>query len=213
MGGQRSGEIGQPSLRERQRAEREVLILHEAERLLREESYEGLVMERLAERVGVSKGTLYQHFAKKEDLVGAVFMRGLTRVGEQLTAYVADSGRPVVERLGAFLTTLIEGDLAWMSSISGPQKHEIVAALVDHADLQEARERFFAELSTLIRQGQTSRELDAAIPAPIAARFLLSLVIAQGGPGLPGDAAEDCREFAALAVRFYFHGLCAQPTP
>jgi len=37
MGGQRSGEIGQPSLRERQRAEREVLILHEAERLLREE--------------------------------------------------------------------------------------------------------------------------------------------------------------------------------
>ncbi|MGH2390317.1 MAG: TetR/AcrR family transcriptional regulator, partial [Chloroflexota bacterium] len=82
------------SLRERQRAEREHLILDEAEKLLSEEGYEGLVMERLAERVGISKGTIYQHFDKKEDLFGAIILRGLQRMDEQLTRHLADGAQP-----------------------------------------------------------------------------------------------------------------------
>jgi AcrR family transcriptional regulator len=200
-------ETARPSLRERQRAEREQLILHEAESLLREEGYEGLVMERLAERVGVSKGTIYQHFDKKEDLFGAIILRGLERMDEQLTIHLADSTRPVAARLGAVLTLLIEGNTAWMSSITSPQRHELAAALGDHPGLRDAHARFFAGLRTLILQGQEHGEFDPSIPAPIAARFLLSLVGARSGFAQPGDAIMPGEEFAALAVRFYFHGL------
>ncbi len=50
------------SHRERQRAEREVLILNEAERVLSEHGYHELIMEQLADRVGIAKGTIYLHF-------------------------------------------------------------------------------------------------------------------------------------------------------
>jgi TetR/AcrR family transcriptional regulator, fatty acid metabolism regulator protein len=205
-------EIRPPSLRDRQRAERELLILAEAERLLREEGYEGLVMERLADSVGVSKGTLYQHFAKKEDLVGAILLRSTARVNEQLTLLSADGARLVVERLGAVLALLIEGDVAWMSTITHPQKHELAAALENLPGLRDGFTRFFNGLCSLILQGQTTGELDATIPAPIAARFLVSLARAQSGPALGGQVTVSGQEFVAMAVRFYFHGLRAQPT-
>jgi len=204
-------ETARPSLRERQRAEREQLILHEAERLLREEGYEGLVMDRLAEQVGISKGTIYQHFDKKEALVGAIMLRGLERMSEQLTVQLADSARPAAPRLEAVLTLLVEESTAWMSIITSPRRHELAAALGDHPGLRDARARFFEGLGTLILQGQAQGEFDPALPAPVAARFLLALVGARGGPALPGEAAVPGEEFAALAVRFYFHGLSLHP--
>ncbi|MGH2409019.1 MAG: TetR/AcrR family transcriptional regulator [Chloroflexota bacterium] len=204
-------ETARPSLRERQRAEREQLILHEAERLLREEGYDGLVMDRLAEQVGISKGTIYQHFDKKEALVGAIILRGLERISEQLAIQRADSERPAAPRLEAILTLLVEESTAWMSIITSPKRHELAAALGDHPGLRDARTRFFDGLRTLILQGQERGEFDPAIPAPIAARFLLSLVGARAGFAQPGDPVLPGEEFAALAVRFYFHGLSLHP--
>jgi AcrR family transcriptional regulator len=206
--GLRTAEPVQPSLRERQRAEREQLILQEAERLLRDEGYEGLVMERLAERVGISKGTVYQHFAKKEDLVGAIILRSLERIDQQTTSHLADSTQPAAARLSALLSFLIEGDTAWMSTMASPQKQELADALRDHPGLRDAFTRFFEGLCTLIAQGQSNGEFDPAIPAPIAARFLAALVRAQGAPVL-GAATVSPEDFASLAVRFSLHGLSA----
>ncbi len=203
--------LKQPTLAQRQRAERESLILAEAERLLGTEGYEGLVMDRLAELVGISKGTLYQHFANKEDLVGAVILRGLAHLDVRISRLTADVSRPVIERLSAVLTDLIEGDIAWMSTMIGPQKHALSDALANHPGLRDAFIRFFDVLCTLIRQGQASGELDPTIPASVAARFLLSLVRARSGRSFPGETAVSRKKFSALAVRFYVHGLQMNP--
>jgi AcrR family transcriptional regulator len=199
------------SLRDRQRAERELLILAEAERLLSAEGYDGLVMERLAELVGVSKGTLYQHFAKKEDLVGAIMLRGVARVGEHLTRLIVDEAQPAAERVGSVLTMLLESDLAWMSTIAGPQRHELSSALADHPGLREAFTQFFDGLCTLILQGHASGEFDPAIPAPIAAHFVMALASPKGRAMQRMNSTVSSEEFAALAVRFYLNGLCLHP--
>ncbi|HXT37964.1 MAG TPA: hypothetical protein VN837_20505, partial [Chloroflexota bacterium] len=123
----------------------------------------------------------------------------------------ADSERPVAPRLEAVLTLLVEESTAWMSIITSPRRHELAAALGDHPGLHDARARFFDGLRALILQGQEQGEFDPALPAPVAARFLLALVGARGGPALPGEAAVPGEEFAALAVRFYFHGLSLHP--
>lgn len=200
----------QPSLRMRQRAERERLILDEAERMLAEQGYDGLIMELLAERVGISKGTIYQHFVKKEDLFGAIIARGLGRVEAQLTAHLENLEQPTTVRLTAILTSLIDSHPAWMSAVAGPQKHDLAAALAHHPGLRVAFEQFIEKLSALIRQGQERHELDATIPAAIAARFLLSLVRARGGPALPAGVSG--ADFAALAARFYIRGMSAHCT-
>jgi AcrR family transcriptional regulator len=201
-----------PSWRERQRAERELVILAEAERLLSVEGYEGLVLDRLADQVGVSKATLYLHFASKEDLVGAVMLRSMARLNDQLTRLAAENDRPVVQRLSAILAGLLEGDFSWIWTITGSQRHALAGALTDYPGLRDANLRFFDVLCTLIRQGQANGELDPSLPAPSAARFLLSLLQAQGRNMLPGETALSGKEFTALAIRFALHGLCVSST-
>src|SRR3954452_2989184 len=65
------------SLKERQRLEREELILEAAEALLAERGYHAMAMEEIATRVGIAKGTVYLHFPSKVDLVVALFEREL----------------------------------------------------------------------------------------------------------------------------------------
>lgn len=55
--------------------DREDLILDVAQRMLLERGYEDLRMDRVAEAVRVSKGTVYQHFGSREDLLAAVAAR------------------------------------------------------------------------------------------------------------------------------------------
>lgn len=67
----------QQSLKERQRQEREDLILQAAQEVLLERGYYDMSMGEIAARVGVAKGTLYQHFPSKECLMQALFKQGL----------------------------------------------------------------------------------------------------------------------------------------
>jgi len=60
------------SLKEKQREDRERLILDYAEKMLLEKGYHDVGMDEIATGVGVAKGTLYLHFPKKEDLVYAL---------------------------------------------------------------------------------------------------------------------------------------------
>ncbi|MEO1006981.1 MAG: helix-turn-helix domain-containing protein [Planctomycetota bacterium] len=58
--------------RQREKIAREKLILDTARRMLAESGYLGLNMDRLAETIEYSKGTVYQHFSSKEDLIAAL---------------------------------------------------------------------------------------------------------------------------------------------
>jgi AcrR family transcriptional regulator len=179
--------------------------------MLNEQGYDGLVMDELADRVGVSKGTLYQHFARKEDLVVAIVRLGVERAEAYIRKQLADTERPAFDRLIAILTSAIEHQGAWMSTLASPQRHALSAAFHDQAGLRDAITRMLDELSTIIEQGQATGELDAAIPAPVAARFLLSLTRTHSKPVSAGDPTVSREELAAYAARLYFHGM--RPLP
>jgi AcrR family transcriptional regulator len=71
-----------PTLTRKQREilEREELILSAAQKLLHEHGYNHLTMDRVAETVEYSKGTIYNHFASKEDLVCSLCCRCITNL-------------------------------------------------------------------------------------------------------------------------------------
>src|SRR6476620_12063950 len=75
-----SANAGPPmrSLRERQRAERAALILDAAQEVLTERGYNDASMDEIATRAGIAKGTLYLHFASKEDLLVALFQQQIS---------------------------------------------------------------------------------------------------------------------------------------
>ena len=63
------------SPKQREIRARDALILDEAQRVLLDGGLAALTMERVAERVGVSRGTVSQHYTSKEDLLAAVALR------------------------------------------------------------------------------------------------------------------------------------------
>ena len=61
---------------------REQLILDSAQCILHELGYAQLTMERVADAVEYSKGTIYNHFSSKEDLVCALCCRCVSNLIE-----------------------------------------------------------------------------------------------------------------------------------
>ncbi len=65
------------SRKQREIREREGRILDVARDLIAAEGYGGLSMDRIAEAIAYSKGTVYQHFASKEDVMLELSLRAI----------------------------------------------------------------------------------------------------------------------------------------
>lgn len=68
--------------KQREIDEREQLILSAAQTMLHQHGYNHLTMDRVAETVEYSKGTIYNHFASKEDLVCSLCCRCVSNLIE-----------------------------------------------------------------------------------------------------------------------------------
>ena len=89
-------------LKEWQRLQREQLILDAADQLFVEKGYHDTAIDDIAARVGISKGTVYLHFASKEDLVFALLERGVGQLQATLDEILAAPGTPR-EKLSAVM--------------------------------------------------------------------------------------------------------------
>jgi len=81
------------SRKQRELLEREELILDAAQTMLHQHDYNYLTMDRIAETVEYSKGTIYNHFASKEDLVCSLCCRCVSNLIDVFErAYQYDGG-------------------------------------------------------------------------------------------------------------------------
>ena len=72
--------MGTLTRKQREIAEREQLILGIAAEMLVERGYLGLTMDRIAAATEYSKGTIYQHFPNKEEIVAALATESAARL-------------------------------------------------------------------------------------------------------------------------------------
>ncbi len=84
--------------RQVKRAEREHMILQESLRLFVHKGFLGVRMSDVARACGLSMGTIYSHFAAKEDLLMACAMY-LTREEQSLYQGIIESGAPAMQRI------------------------------------------------------------------------------------------------------------------
>ena len=78
--------------REREFRRREAEFLDLARRLIVEQGYPGFNMDRLADATDYSKGTVYQHFSSKEDLMSALAAQSMVRRVELFDKALAFDG-------------------------------------------------------------------------------------------------------------------------
>lgn len=79
--------------KERERAQREELMIDHARRLLARDGFQDLNLDELAGQIEYSKGTIYLHFETKEDLVLAVATRALRERADLFVRASAFAGR------------------------------------------------------------------------------------------------------------------------
>jgi AcrR family transcriptional regulator len=80
--------------KQREVSQRELMLLDVARKMLVENGYAGLNMDRLAEATEYSKGTIYQHFSTKEDLVTALALQTMERRTLLFAKAATFKGRP-----------------------------------------------------------------------------------------------------------------------
>ena len=88
------------SRKQREIKEREQLILDTARPMLVREGYHGLSMDRIAEALEYSKGTIYKHFSCKEEIIIALAIETLEKRTEMFERASAFRGLPR-ERMAA----------------------------------------------------------------------------------------------------------------
>ncbi len=96
--------------KERERTERENRILQLAREMLQEVGYLGLSMDRIAAEMEYSKGTIYQHFRNKEEIILALANEALeTRLAmfERAATWPGDS-RTRMAAIGAAAEAFVE---------------------------------------------------------------------------------------------------------
>lgn len=200
------------SLKEKQRQEREDLILQTAEEVMTEKGYHDTSMDEIALRVGISKGTLYLHFANKEEMVLALIERSMPQFLRGIDQVVASALGPRA-KLEAILQLMVKGTL-------GKKRFEFFTALSQSAELRklfeehELRfrklglwERLVTEVNTLVEAGKTTGEFDASLPTEVMVSAFLSLLSPPVHQRLLADKQMPPETLAEYLGRIYFRGI------
>ncbi|MGW7262261.1 TetR/AcrR family transcriptional regulator [Streptomyces sp. NPDC054842] len=80
--------------KERERAERERLIVSTARELAEDQGWDAVTTRRLAERIEYSQPVLYSHFRGKREIIGAVALEGATEMAVALRAATSSANGP-----------------------------------------------------------------------------------------------------------------------
>jgi outer membrane protein TolC/AcrR family transcriptional regulator len=189
---------------ERQRRLREEALLDAAATLMAERGYAAASMDELAARVGISKPTLYQHFASKEALAVAVALRRMAQA--ELRMAEAETRADEACSARAQLEEVLAAELArsaglWATRVDLPR-----AVLDASPAVGAARERVWARLGALVDRCKAEGGCRADVPTPVIVRHLASL-FRDDYADLLADGTTACDTFARLLVSMVFDGL------
>lgn len=80
--------------KQRERAERERLIVATARELAEQQGWDAVTTRRLAERIEYSQPVLYSHFRGKREIIGAVALQGAAELATAVRAATSAAGHP-----------------------------------------------------------------------------------------------------------------------
>ncbi|MGQ9851048.1 MAG: TetR/AcrR family transcriptional regulator [Aggregatilineaceae bacterium] len=168
--------------RQQQWHARQEAIVAALEQLSTERGMAGITMDDLAEAVGISKATLYQHFASKEAMLAHLLTAHYSQFIEWLDS---TAGQPPIERLCATMRYLMSGQLVALREVMALGREQVLPLFYSDAGLIAQHTRTLQLLADIVRQGQADGSItpDLAPQAVIGAMWALSNLSARQSPG------------------------------
>jgi len=199
------------SLKEKQRQERETLILQAAEEVLMEKGYYETSIDEIAARVGIAKGTVYLHFPRKEDLVVAIFERDMQQLLQYIDSTMSSAltARGKIEAIfdlmhGGIISKRIQ--LLYSISNGGGLRHLLVEK---KGCLREIWDQLSARLNSLLEEGKAVGEFDSSLPTMVMLSAFYSLLSPKSYERLMEEEQMSGEEVAKNLKRIYIKGISA----
>ena len=191
-------------LRERQRQARGEAILEAAFALIVEQGYDALTMEALAARVGISRQTLYHHFASREDIVLRAVLTLVEQGIEAIQSF--DPSLPPGERLKGIVRWMLESRFQPVTAALVKVRHSLMSVKA-HPDYQRAFERRASALEVIVAAAQESGELRADLPPRLLVQMLSGLISSASYEDLITAGETTLPEVTEAVLSVFFTGL------
>jgi AcrR family transcriptional regulator len=165
-------------------------IREAANRLFIEQGFQSTTVDAIVQAAGISKGTFYIHFERKEDLLLEYAAVRLKQIRDALPDLLAD--RSFEQALGQILDQVVRGK-RWDRELTGLAISEMRA----HADRLPIADPHRL-LQPLVELAQARGEVRTDLPAEALARFVLRAIFGALGDWSRGltaqsrDQALDC---------------------
>ena len=197
------------SLREKQRIEREALILQAAEEVLEEKGYYDTSMDEIAARVGIAKGTIYAHFPGKEELVVAIFKRSMKTFLQGIDGVLAAEPTPTA-KLEALLEFIYTGLYSKQTRLLSSMYNgvDIKRMIVEKGGcMSELWECVVSRVTQLLEEGKVAGEITSSIPTKVMLFSFFSLFSPKSYDRLLLGEDFSQQDLFKDLCRIYFNGI------
>lgn len=197
------------SLKEKQRQEREELIIQAAEEVLQEKGYYETSMDEIAARVGIAKGTIYTHFPGKEELVLAIFKRDMQTFLQRIDVVIEAEPRPSA-KLEALLQFIYTGFFS--------KQTRLLSSIYNSVDLKrmlaekggcmrDLWEGLVSRVTMLLEEGKVAGEINPSIPTSVMLLPFFSLFSPKSYDRLLLGEDFSHEELVKYLWQIYFNGI------
>ncbi len=178
---------------QKQWEDRQTAILDALERLSAERGFAAVTMDDLADAVGISKATLYQHFESKDAMLIAL----MAQQEDLFIAWVDQTaGQPPIERLLHVMRRLMEGHISPLRGLVSLGREDVLPIFNRTEALIARHDQIIALLTGIVQQGQA----EGAIAADLVPHEIIGALLALSNISMGEYEPPECnRELNARA--------------
>ena len=178
-------------------------ILEASAALFARRPYHEVLMDHVAEKVGVAKGTVYRYFETKEDLFAAVALFYFDRMNAEVAVVSRIDGPPLV-RLRATVLCVAKLLEEHKNFFQVMQQHESELWIRKKNEFYKRRSEFRAIVSNLISEAQLRGEVHCPFDPALAGDMLMGMIrnVRRVADPLPPP-----EKLTDMALHLFVHGL------
>lgn len=193
------------SLKQQQLRLREETILEAVNGLLAQKGYDAMTVDAVAAAVGITKPSLYKHFASKEALAAAAMVRLLDQTLVAIAGQPPDA--PAAERLRALLRWALQLHLRGGMPLLPSTRSGLRESLLQNTAYVERLQAVNVALLGWIEKAQADGHLSSALPSEVILVTLYARTCDPVLEFLQASGQYDDAEVVELVLATCFDGL------